>query len=283
MAFQSVQVLGFNSCNDQFNRGVVLPVIVMEKKSNARNLRSASIPSLNDDDAMIPLSQVEIIITRKLQEALSHFETRLFTKLDKILEKVDAIETRIDDIQVEQIRVTTDIEKIKDIIVDQQRLIEKHEADRRLPNLIISGLNESPVTFNGHELTDDVAKIRFLCKEVSPSVRDEDISFCVRLGKRNADRPRIVKVGFNHIPMRNQLLFSQLTFRRNDNLTNTLGKIFVNPDSTVLVRLEEKRLREALSDLRKTAKPDDKIYIKKGELIMNSSVVDKVNIRNQLF
>ena len=79
------------------------------------------------------------------------------------------------------------------------------------------------------------------------------------------------------------MLQTESYFLKNSIITDTFGKICEPADSTNLVRQVEKRLRDYMREMRKSAKPTDKFYIKKGQLFHNSTMVDKIDIRNQLF
>lgn len=259
-----------------------------EETSKSRSLRSGSLTSKNEDSP-VTMTQIEDLITRKFQEILEGFETKITAQLDMILSKMSAMEERMDAVQTEQVRINIEMDKVKNLVVEQQRILEKYESERRLPNLIISGIPESPIRIETDEFDEskimisDDEKLQYICKEICETDNDIHISSSIRLGKKSSDRPRIMKVCFPDISVRNRMLRFQKQLRDNDTITNAFCKIYVKPDSTYLVRQEEKRLRDMMRDMKKSAHPRDKFYIKKGQLFQNSAMVDKIDIRNQLF
>lgn len=218
-----------------------------------------------------------------MNELLTAFEQRIMLRFDEICTKISYIETRLEKVQSEQIRVSLEIGNMKDIIVQQQRTIERIESEKRELHLILTGIPENEVEVNAESLTTDAEKINFLCDEVVEDYDDSALIECVRLGRYDRNRSRPVKIKLNQLRIRNILLRSQKDFRQSENIKNSFGTIFVNPDRTPLARKEDKRLRDKLKELRSSAPSTDKIYIKSGQLFHNSMMVDKFNIGNQLF
>lgn len=242
-----------------------------------RELRSNSIPSKEEH---LTLAKFEDIVNRKFQE----METRLSSKLDTILNKITVIETRIDGIESEQIRANLEVDKIKEVVIEQQCMIEKHEAIQRSCNLVISGISESPIEYGEEILQDDQSKVREIYNLTSDELGDDlQITNCSRIGPRSSTKPRLLKVVLANKTDRNTMLYSQKKMRSDVEFRKAFGKIFINPDSTFLVRKEEKRLREIMKTLKQSSQDDDTFYIKSGRLFHNSVMIDKVDIRKQLF
>ena len=227
------------------------------------------------------MTNFETMVGRKLDEALSQLEQKLNVKLDSILNKMDQIESRIDGIQTEQIRLGVEIDKIKEVVVDQQRLIERHETDKRRNHLIISGVPEANITIDNETLKTDMMKVQHFCDEVCDT--GVHIYRCIRLGKDGGRSPRIIKAEFAEVEMRNKILRSQKALRSDPSIINAFGRIYFNPDSTPLGRKEDNRLRETMRNLKSNSTDKDLIFMKKGMLYKNGEIVDKFDIRNQIF
>ena len=129
------------------------------------------------------------------------------------------------------------------------------------------------------------AKVRALCvAAVGQSFDCDQIESCVRLGgSSKKGHNRLLKVKFEDAASKYKVMRSQRNMRENNALVEAFGRIYVNPDSTFLMRKEEKRLREKLKDLKVTAHETDMIYIRRGTLYRNNEVIDKINVANQLF
>lgn len=246
----------------------------------SRNLRSSSTPtSVSSDD--VSMSKIEKLMTNMISNAISQMEDKICSKLDKILTKVEEMECKLESVQVEQLRLSVELDKVKDIVVDQQRIIERFDALNRQPFLMISGVSESTIDVGDKYLENDHEKVSYICNEISTT--EVDITSCVRIGKVSNRGSRLLKVGFSRISDRHTVLRQQAELRRNTDFLESFGKIFITPDSSPLARKEDKRLRDVLKDIRRSSKETDMVYIKRGHLYKNGQIMDKFDIRNQLF
>ena len=59
-----------------------------------------------------------------MQNLLQQFENRVMSNLKNIAPRISAIESRLDIIQAEQVRVSFDVDKLKHVVVQQQNDIE---------------------------------------------------------------------------------------------------------------------------------------------------------------
>ena len=222
--------------------------------------------------------------TDDLRQLIIGLEAKIISRLDSIETKISAIDSRLDMMQAEQIRLKNENDQIKDLVISQQRQIERMENASRACNAIFSAVPEGSVQFEGETLTDDESKVRALCvAAVGQSFDCDHIESCVRLGGSKKGHNRLLKVTFEDAASKYKVMRSQRNMRENNALVEAFGRIYVNPDSTFLMRKEEKRLREKLKDLKATAHGTDMIYIRRGTLYRNNEVIDKINVANQLF
>ena len=241
---------------------------------NNRQTRSAS-----SQEGRLSLEDVKTLILKS--------EERIISKLEEVVTRINQIERRIDHVQTEQISLGHEISSIKEVVIKQQRIIEKHEAEKRELNLIFSGVPESDITVDDETFENDDEKIKYLCEEVIScwafdSVWDS-ITSCQRLGKKKNGHNRLIKVKFNDYDAKNSILRSQKAIRNNAKCVENFGLIYINKDSSLLMRNEEKRLRDALRQERRNAQPGTKCYIRSGKLFRNDDVIDQIDVANQLF
>lgn len=251
-------------------------------KHQTRTLRSGSNPA-SCDDLKVTVSMIESIVSEKLQYVVSKLEDTN-SKLNDILDKVKVIESRMDCIQNDHISFRLELNQVKNVICNQQKYIEQLEFEKRRPNLIVSGISESPLMINDMILDDDEAKVNFLLNEIdNTSSENIPVKSLSRIGKPNSKFPRLIKLEFYQVTHRNMVIRSQRKIRDDRNIKTVFGNVYFNPDETVLVRNENSRLRSISHALKKSSNAGENIYIKRGVLYKNSEIVDKVDIRNQLF
>ena len=223
-----------------------------------------------------------------MSKLLSRFDTieakvtAVDARLVSIEAHVAALDSRLDSIQVDQIRVKTELERAKDLIVSQQKQLEAIERENRRCNVILSGIPESDVRYLDTNLSEDIDKVEVLCITLCRSFHPQSIASCYRLGKDKGRAPRLLKVRFECHQTKSEVLRSQCTLRQNEDFRAAFGTVYVNNDSTTLVRKEERRLRIKLKEM-KSVDDIDRLYIRGGMLYKNDTIVDTVNVANQLF
>ena len=217
----------------------------------------------------------------EIRDLMRQMETNICNKIDQVIARVSAIETKLEQVQAHQIQVDLDIKSIKDVIGVQQMFIERLEQSRRKNNLIFSGVPESPLIVDQDEvLDDDREKIAHICQLVDPDIDESDITV-ERLGSKTYGKPRIIKATFTNQKHRNEILRNQKIIRNSS--VDRLKYIYINKDSSFIMRKEEKRLRDHMKEAKSMNPSNDKIYIKSGKLMRNNCVIDQIHFANQLF
>ena len=219
-----------------------------------------------------------------VKSLIQESENRIISKLECIVSRIDQIDKKIDRVQAEQVRLDLEMKSVKQVVLTQQRAIEAHEAEKRQLNLIFSGVPEKDIHFDDDTcLENDSEKAEFLCEEISADFEEHSIESCSRIGKPRQGQNRLLKVRFTDKSARNTALFSQKKLREKPSCIASFGRVFINKDSSPLLRKEEKRLRDEMHRLKRTASPDTKIFIRSGKLFCNSEIVDRIDIANQLW
>lgn len=218
-----------------------------------------------------------------LRRLIVSLEEKVMSRLDSIEAKVSAIDSRLDKIQFEQIRLKSEFDAMKDLVISQQRQIESIESVNRACFAIFSGVPENDIEFGRKTLETDSEKVLALCQQADLRISEDSIESCMRIGNKDRGRSRLLKVKFSEAALKHQILRSQKILRENSAVMKVFGRVYVNPDSTFLMRKEKKRLRDKLKEMKSSAQATDQIYIRRDALIFNDKVLDKINIANQLF
>lgn len=203
-----------------------------------------------------------------------------------IYDKLHSFEVVVSNLQSECIRLDTAMMSMKKVIVEQQKVIEQHEENARVNNLIIHNVPEFKISGRGPSagtLESDTDKVVFVCNEAEVDIDDDDIAAVHRLGKKSSGRPRPLKVIMKERESKFQLLNKRREVAQSKSIASCFGnKVFINPDSSFLSQKEHFRLRQEAKRLR-SEYPDDNIFLRSGSLYRNGSVVDKITVEKQLF
>ena len=226
---------------------------------------------------LVTLDDITTLLNTSEENIKKFFKDEIGLLLTKILK----LEGSLSSAKAECSRLDTEMTKMKAVIVDQQQLIEKHEAKLRSDNLIIHNLPES-------RLADDIVnaekdKLNTIFRTANLKTNPGDIVSFFRLGKPRNDRPRPIKVTLRNADLKFALLNKRKMISSCSDLRRQFNsKIFINADSSFLVRKEEFRLRQELTRL-KSNKPGSVCFIRSGSLFVDGLVHDKIDVSNQLF
>lgn len=222
-----------------------------------------------------------------IQKLIADSERRMTAlikeKFEGLSEKVGALEKAITAVKAVQVQQETDIGRIKELLYKQQVQIEAFEERDRRCNLVFSNVPEEPCTFESVSHADDEPKLVALANAILPPeqrIGKDNIVSVSRIG-RAGGRPRLIKVRLTDADCKTNILRSS----RNLNspaIRSSFGRVFINKDMSFLRRMEEKRLRENLKQVR-SRQPDAEVKLRNGKLFLGSIVRDCVDFRNQLF
>ena len=217
-----------------------------------------------------------------LRESEERLKTFIEDRFNTLTEKLTKIESALSAVQTECARLDSEITVIRDTICKQQLQIEASERKLREKNLIVHNIPEVDVDTSTEQLRNDNEKVMHICRMADIDVKNEDIVAVRRLGKRISGKCRPLKIELSKSDHKYKFLNKRKDVIGNKNLlTDFKNKVFINPDNSYFVQLEEQRLRKHLAQL-KNDFPSRPSYIKSGVLYHEGSVVDKVDVRNQL-
>ena len=179
------------------------------------------------------------------------------------MNRLSSLESRFNDIELEQTRQDFQLKSLQDVIANQQMIVEKLDTQSRQSNLIVTGVPEGElhIVDSGEVLESVIQKLNSICRFVSDSFSNDDIASCFRIGRRQEGKVQPIKVKFTSNKMRNDLLYNQRRIRESVKLSWG-NRIYVNRDLPPLTRSEDHRLRMRLKEEKKSAHLTDKIYIK---------------------
>ena len=241
---------------------------------------TASKKTTRQNSSTFTLVDIRNIIAETEQRILQ----RIDSKFEALYDRISVIETDIKSIKAVQVQQESDIHRIKEVIMCQQRQIESFEEKQRQCNLVITNMPEGEVMADEVPITNDKEKFVALANLILPHDEEidvDDVEEAVRLGRRGGSKPCLMKVRLRDAPSRNMILRSC----RNLNspvVHRAFGKIYVNKDMSYLRRVEEKRLREEYRRL-KSLHPDGEVRLKNGKLYIGVGIKDGIDVANQLF
>ena len=104
-----------------------------------------------------------------------------------------------------------------------------------------------------------------------------------RLGKLADNKTRPLKIVFSDKDTKFKFLNKRKDIADNCEIKKVFDKpVYVNCDNSFLVQKEEFRLRQMLKDA-KAKNPGSSCYIRSRSLYLKGTVVDEIDVRNQLF
>lgn len=166
-----------------------------------------------------------------------------------------------------------EIQRLQTIIGNEkQKLIKTRKA--LASNVIIRGMAETDNESN----SDARRKVEEVLCAMNAEVEIEKVE---RKGKRNEDRPRIIKMTTANNDQRNEfsLVASEgKTLRQSPKFRN----IYIDADKPVCDRKESARLRIRAREIR-NADPDSEVKLFRGKLYVNGSVADFEDPLRHLF
>ena len=222
-------------------------------------------------------------ITTLLRDTEDRIKNCFKDEISRLTAKIVNLEANLSIVQNECALMDSELSKMRRTIVSQQLQIEGNETKLRANNLIINNIPESDLSSGVVQLANDQEKIQFVIRSAKIEVKPEDIVSLHRLGKKQSERSRPLKVILKDPEKKYRFLNKRKEVITNSELHKTFhSKIFVNIDSSFLTQKEEYRLRQSLKKL-KADNPNIPSFIRAGSLHSNGQVIDKIDIRNQLF
>lgn len=200
-----------------------------------------------------------------------------------LTERLVRLEDSLSSVQTECVRLDDEVTKLKTVITSQQLQIEGNEQRLRANNLILHNISEDDLSHGPNRISNDREKVDVILKSCNTVLSSDDIMSYQRLGKRQSGKTRPLKITLKSTENKYQLLNRRRSVATNETIQQLFHKrIYINCDSSFLVQKEEFRLRQRLKQL-KSEEPGSSIYIRSGVLYLDNSIIDKIDVKNQLF
>ena len=218
-----------------------------------------------------------------IRESEERMKTFIKEEIKGVTDRLTAIESSVSLMQMECVRFDDEISHIKKVITNQHLRVEEHEKTLRAKNVIINNIPEDRINNESVTLEDDDQKIEHIFESAQIGIEQDDIAEIQRIGKRQPNKVRPIKMTLNTAELKFQLLNKRKQIISNDSLTKLFGnKIYINPDNSLIVQKEEQRLRAKAKEL-KSESPNVATYVRSGKLYHDGKVIDSVDVRNHLF
>lgn len=232
--------------------------------------------SLKDTSAIEDISTLIL----KSEERMKAFFRE---ELSVLTERLIKLEDNLSSVQTECARLNDEVSILKRAITTQQVQIEEHERKMRANNLIIHNIPEEDLSYGTKSVKNDSEKIDLILESSDTDLKSADIVSFRRLGKRQHGKSRPLRITLKNTNDKYQLLNSRKSISMNTTIRKTFHTgVYIGCDSSFLVQKEEYRLRQRLKEI-KSEDPRSSCYIRSGALYLGNEIIDKVNVRNQLF
>ena len=168
-------------------------------------------PTLSDISGLILESEARIKNFLKEEIAAVH------ERLEKFEHKLSCVQSQI-------VQTDDEVSKLRSVILDQQLQIESHEVKMREKNVIIQNIPEAEVSSEAGILRDDSEKLETLCRLANININPEDMVSLRRLGKRQSNSNRPLKVTLKKTEQKFKFLNNKKAISNNSELTHLFNK-----------------------------------------------------------
>ena len=233
---------------------------------------------------MFPKELYDVLLKHENIESIKWFCPVCKPKSDEALEKYSSLEKKTETLSEDMHIVKNDLKEIKTSISNLVKkeifegLGERQDIEQRKMNLVVYGMPE-PVIDNATAWDDekkiekDIVDTRNLfITELGAALSPRDgIIDARRLGKKQENKPRPLKLIFNNIETKRFILTNAKKLRESKDPVGK--KLFVNPDLTPAQRKVQQELREEMWKQRENGK---NAIISKGKIIEARHEVNKI-------
>ena len=186
--------------------------------------------------------------------------------------KLNGLEKRIELLESEAIQKDERLETLTSIIINMQRSLNFIDFNKRVNNIMISGLSEETIRVNDIVLNNDHQKVNHIlsiidCKDIS----NNDVTI-TRIGKQRENICRIAKVTLSNKEDREKVLKKAPLLKRS---SEPWGKVYIKKDTHPVYVQETNRIRKKLLALKAIPGNEDKIKLVDGTLQLEGKVIDK--------
>ena len=145
-----------------------------------------------------------------LRESEERLKSFLKSEIDSLGVRIERIESKLSLVQTQCANLDNEISMIKSFVVDEQIQIENHEKKLRASNIIVHNIPEDEVTVGAETFTSDSEKILTMCHMAKIDLEPDEVVHFQRLGKRQTNKTRPLKVQLKSPEQKFKLLLTYL-------------------------------------------------------------------------
>ncbi len=268
-----------NECEQRNNGDTSTGVGGAIRKDNANGAvidGDPEIPAIPEDIVNKPGSELSAndiytIVTAAIQGT----NKKIDDLKDNIQNKIVTLENKVKILENENEKKDEDINILKHTVVSMQKAFNSMDQGERSKNAVIQHLSEKDIYENesGINLTNDLDKIRQICKVMNCNLDEDSLNDVSRIGKVREGVPRMLKLVFASMKDRDAFVKNSSRLKEAPEMWK---KVYIKKDQHPVYVAENHRLRKKMVDLRKLPENKDKeILIKDGKLTVQGSVVDQ--------
>ena len=164
------------------------------------------------------------------------------------------------------------IDTLTQIVVNMQGSLNRIDSNKRITNIIVSGLSEETINDGGNQLNNDKEKVDRLLDvmDIDASVQRDTLQIS-RIGQPNNSTTRLLKIDVQSKESRDAILEKARHLKtRNE----PWCKVYVKKDVHIVYAKENQRLNNRRKELREK-NPNSDIKIIDGKLLIDQRVVDR--------
>ena len=237
---------------------------------------ASSEDSTPPDDAELS-KKVNDMILGDIVSVIQRIITPITQKLDKLehylITNVESQNAKIELLKANVKEKEQTIDTLSQIVINMQASLNKLDSEKRITNIMVSGLSEENINDNG-ELSSDADKVErlFEVMEIDPTIVSSVDTFEMsRIGQPNSSKTRLLKINVNSKTSRDAILEKAKCLK---NKNEPWKKVYVKKDVHIVYAKENQRLNNRRKDLREK-NPNSDIKILDGKLLLDDRVIDK--------
>jgi hypothetical protein len=210
-------------------------------------------------------------ILQPIQRSVEEIKTTLSQQMGALQTKVQVLENELK-------KEVMKNEQLTSVVVNMQKCLNQTDAEKRVTNVMISGLSEEAMTVdNDTNLVDDNAKLKYLLHNIGINDIDAEIDTFeyTRIGIPNERKRRLLKVNVGSKATRDKICEET---RKIKLLPAPWKSVYINKDVHPVYLKENQRVRKKMQDLKKVAgfeHETGRVKLENGLLTVDGATVDQ--------
>ena len=210
-------------------------------------------------------------ILQPIQSSVEEIKTTLTQQMGALQTKVQVLENELK-------KEVTKNETLTSAVVSMQKCLNQIDVEKRVTNLMISGLpEEEMITAENTNLADDKEKLKTLLHNIGINDMDAEIDTFeyTRIGVANERKRRLLKVNVGSKDTRDKICVETKKIKL---LPAPWKSIYINKDVHPVYLKENQRVRKKMQDLKKVPgfeHESGRVKLENGLLKVDGAIVDQ--------